>query len=59
MIARSIGYVMVLVGSFGFFTLSDPDAKYPAAMLGIVGVIVVLEGTIAQLVAAIREKDLD
>jgi len=58
MIARIVGYVMLLVGAIGFVE-ADPDVKYPAALLGAVGAIVILEGTIAQIVGAIRERNAE
>jgi hypothetical protein len=59
MVARIVGYLMLLAGAVGLFTQSDSDVRYPAAVLGAVGVIAILEGTIAQIVAAVRERNAE
>lgn len=53
MVARVIGYVLLLVGAVGA-ALDDPDIHYPGVILATVGAVAVIEGAISQIVGTIR-----
>jgi len=49
MIARIVGYVLLLVGLVGNANLRDPDFRLAALGLAGVGLVAIIEGAISQL----------
>lgn len=53
--ARICGYVMCILGLWGFLS-GDVDFQLPGVLLGIGGIIVIIEGTIEQIVKVLKDK---
>ena len=57
MIGRTIGYIMTIGGTAGYLLKNDPDIKYPALLVAIIGAIVIIEATVSQIVKVIRKEE--
>ena len=49
MIARIVGYILLLVGGAGYISVQDPDVRFPALGLAGVGLVAIIEGAISQI----------
>ena len=48
---------MTIGGTAGYLLKNDPDIKYPALLVAIIGAIVIIEATVSQIVKVIRKEE--
>lgn len=48
-------YILLILGLLGWSTVTDPDVRYPAAAMAVLGAILAVEGAVARVIAAVRD----